>query len=90
VRRNLEAAVREAVWLWDPYGVADDRSVVPEEYNDVVDFVLRNLRSVGSRQGLEAWVGAYLDDLGLRHHTPTDQAFVESVWLAWDDQAAGR
>ncbi len=77
---ELVAAVRDAVWRWDPYGVGDFRSEVPEKYDDVVDFVLRNLRTVGTQKGLETWAAEYLDAIGAHRHPPTDGAFVEQVW----------
>jgi hypothetical protein len=80
---DLDAAVREAIWLWDPYGIADVRSEVPEEYDDAVDDVLLTLRTVGTVESLEAWANEYRDGLGLRRNPATDRAFVERVWDAW-------
>lgn len=82
---ELASAIREATWQWDPYGVADLRSEVPEEYDDVVDSVFRNLRTIGTTEGLEAWFGQFLDDVGIRSDPRTARDFVERVWRAWHE-----
>jgi hypothetical protein len=88
---ELISAVRDAAWIWDPYGIADSRSEVPEEYDDIVDAVLENLRTAGSIEGLESWVDEYLEALGLSRHPPSDRTFVQDVWRAWgEDTAASR
>ena len=85
------SAVRDAAWVWDPYGVADSRSEVPEEYDDIVDAVLENLRNAGAIEGLESGVSEYVDALVRSRHPPSDRTFVEDVWRAWrEDSAVGR
>jgi hypothetical protein len=61
---------------------------VPAEYDDIVDLVLENLHAAGTIEGLETWVGEYVDALGLRH-PPSDRTFVEDVWRAWGKDSAG-
>lgn len=37
--------IREFMWAWDPYGVADDRAETPMEYEDWVDELQRLVRA---------------------------------------------
>jgi hypothetical protein len=44
---DVIVAVREAIWLWDPYGINDLRGEAPEEYDHLLEDVLCGLRNGG-------------------------------------------
>ena len=86
--RDLDARLRDALWAWDPYGIADERSEVPEEYDNFLDELNGLLLTEPTKDAVAAWLATTLDGLGLLPVPAEDRAFIDSVIQAWAE--AGR
>jgi hypothetical protein len=81
--RDLDARLRDALWAWDPYGIADARSEVPEEYDNFLDELNGLLRTDPTKAAVSAWLVTTLDGLGLLPVPEEDRAFADRVIHGW-------
>ena len=71
--------LRDALWARDRYGIADERSEVPEESDNFRDELIDLLRTHPTRDAVSAWLVTTIDELGLLPVPTRDRAFVDGV-----------
>ena len=52
--------LRDAIWRFDPYGINDDRSEVPAEYEDLLAEVLHLMQVGDFESSLRTWVNLFV------------------------------
>lgn len=69
--KRLTVELEEEMWAWDPVGIADERTSIPDEYHELAQRAVgRILRGESSRAALE-WVEQVLaTDWGVRAVAP--------------------
>ena len=63
--RRMRAIIRKHLWDWDPYGVNQDREIIPDEYDDWVDMVVRVLLKEATTEAIERAFRARMVEEGL-------------------------
>jgi hypothetical protein len=75
-------AIENALWVWDPYGVADLRPEIVGEYDSLLGDLLRHLRQDESIEELVKWQTRVIEELGLESEPADEAEFIREVWRA--------
>lgn len=81
VRQEMKE-LTELCWQWDPIAVGDSRSLIRDEYDGVVAFVLSRLHAREEPEALRAALAVYFDEHFGVTEPPDSEGFVEKA-IAW-------